>query len=187
MTLLLPLVENSSLRRVVTVAGGGHEGPVDFDDLQALRLPVSQLRGHLATMITLGLEAIAPRYSTVSFIHSYPGSVVTGLYRDLPQPPFDPARAVPIDECGERHLYIATSARFTAQGATNVGVSLEDVNMAVQSNGSYDCGVYTLGQDCECASEDTLDFLAELRQKSSVQNIWQHTREMIEKARDVPN
>ncbi|OAA69254.1 NAD(P)-binding domain protein [Akanthomyces lecanii RCEF 1005] len=114
-TSLLPLVQRSSLRRVVTVAGGGNEGPLDLDDLQGLRVPIPQLRGHLSTLITLGLEAVAIKAPSVSFIHSYPGSVVTGLYRDLEKPPFDLASAVSIGECGERQLYVATNARLESR------------------------------------------------------------------------
>lgn len=174
-TSLLPLVQRSSLRRVVTVAGGGHEGPLDFDDLQGLRVPVPQLRGHLSTIITLGLEAVAAESPNVSFVHSYPGSVATGLYRDLEKPPFDPSRAVSIDECGERQLYIATSARFTPKEPQSVGVSTGAADVTMGSNGEPDSGVYTIGQDCESASKQVLDFLADLRDHGAVQRVWQHT------------
>ncbi len=185
-TSLLPLVQRSSLRRVVTVAGGGNEGPLDLDDLQGLRVPIPQLRGHLSTLITLGLEAVAIKAPSVSFIHSYPGSVVTGLYRDLEKPPFDLASAVSIDECGERQLYVATNARFAPKELHSVGVSMEGADVTVGSNREPNSGVYTVGKDCESASKQVLDSLADLREHGAVQRIWQHTMDLFREVLEAP-
>ncbi|KAJ3497322.1 hypothetical protein NLG97_g1995 [Lecanicillium saksenae] len=178
-TSLLPLIQVAQLRRVVTVAGGGHEGSLDFDDLQALRVPLSQLRSHLSTMITLGLEALVSQHPKVSFIHSYPGSVATGLYRDLDKPPFDPASVVSVDECGERQLYIATSARYSPKGGLAIGVHIQDSTPTLGSNGEVRSGVYTLRQDCESADENVLHYLSGLRETGAVERVWQHTSELL--------
>ncbi len=59
---LTPLLQKAtSLRRVVYVAGGGKEGVLDSSDFQALHVPLSGLRAHLTTLITLALEAAAKR------------------------------------------------------------------------------------------------------------------------------
>lgn len=72
---LLPLIQHApGLRRVVTVAGGSLEGCIDPTDFPAIRVPFFRLRGHLTTLITLGLEAIARTSPEVSFIHYGPGT-----------------------------------------------------------------------------------------------------------------
>ena len=160
----------------MTVGGGGKEGPLDATDFPALRVPVPQLRGHLTTLITLGLEAVAKTAADVSFVHDYPGTVNTGLYRDMDAPPFDTSLCVPIQECGERHLYLATSAQFPPRKGKNVAVRLSDgVQVAVGTTGKIGTGIYSVGETCESASSEVVRFLAELREKEMVEEVWRHT------------
>lgn len=78
---LLPLLTHAkSLSRVVDIAGGGHEGKIDPTDFQALNLSLLSLRGHLATLTTFGLESLAIRAPSVSFIQIFPGVVVTPFF-----------------------------------------------------------------------------------------------------------
>jgi hypothetical protein len=79
-TLLLLLQAATALRRVVIVGGGGYEGPLDPTDFQARRIPLTQIRGHLTTLISLGLEAVARTAPDVSFVHNFPGAVKTALF-----------------------------------------------------------------------------------------------------------
>jgi hypothetical protein len=133
-TNLLPLLQDAtSVGRIVTVAGGGHEGPLDPTDFPALRVPLLDLRGHLSTLISLGLEAVARTAPEVSFVHDYPGTVNTPLssrMKNVPQAPIRRVDAyVPVEESGERHLYLATSARFPSvrdrsAAGDGVGVAL---------------------------------------------------------------
>ncbi|MCJ1292055.1 hypothetical protein MMC34_003605 [Xylographa carneopallida] len=176
-THLLPLLQNTpTLRRVVTVGGGGKEGLLDATDFPALRVPFPQLRGHLTTLITLGLEAVAKTATDVSFIHDYPGTVNTGLYRDMDAPPFDTSLTVPIQECGERHLYLATSAQFPSGEGENAAVRLSDgVQVAAGTTGKIGTGVYSVGETCESASSEVVEFLAGLREKGMVEEVWRHT------------
>jgi hypothetical protein len=176
-TNLLPLLRNAStLRRIVTVGGGGKEGPLDVTDFPALRVPLPQLRGHLTTLITLGLEAVAEKVSDVSFIHDYPGSVNTGLYRNMVAPPFDISLSVPIEESGERHLYLATSGRFPSrEGSDTVVNSDADVQVAAGTTGEVGTGVYSVGEGCESAPSEVVELLAILREKGTVEEVWRHT------------
>jgi hypothetical protein len=81
---LLPLLSQAtSLRRVVAVLAGSKEGKIFTDDFQAKNLSFPAVLGHVTSMITLGLEAIAKQASEVSFIHNYPGFVKTGMSRKL--------------------------------------------------------------------------------------------------------
>jgi hypothetical protein len=160
----------------VTVGGGGKEGLLDVTDFPALRVPLSQLRGHLTTLITLGLEAVAKTASDVSFIHDYPGTVNTGLYRNMDAPPFNTSLSVPIEECGERHLYLATSARFPSREGNNTAVRLNaGVQVAAGTTGEIGMGVYSVGETCESASSEVVELLAVLREKGTVEEVWRHT------------
>lgn len=72
-TNLLPVLRNAtSLRHVVVVAAGGHEGQLDTSDFQARRIPLLRIRGHLTTMISLGFEAVAKTAPDVSFVSRLP-------------------------------------------------------------------------------------------------------------------
>jgi hypothetical protein len=173
---LLPLLKQAdSLRRVVTVGGGGKEGSLDQTDFPALRVPLPELRGHLCSLITLGLEAVANTAPKVSFVHDYPGTVLeTALWSSKEGPPPSAIETlVPIEESGERHLYLATSAKFPCLGSQSAAVSLEDgVSVALDTKGEIGGGLYSVGWDCESAAP--VDFLAGLREKGVVEGIWQH-------------
>jgi hypothetical protein len=177
-TQLLPLLRNApTLRRIVTVGGGGKEGPLDVTDFPALRVPLPQLRGHLTTLITFGLETVAKTAADVSLIHDYPGSVNTGLYRNMDAPPFDISLSVPIEESGERHLYLATSARYPSREGADKAVRVAaGVPIAAGTTGEIGTGVYSVGEDCESASSEVVELLAVLRGKGTVEEIWRHTQ-----------
>jgi hypothetical protein len=152
------------------------EGLLDPTDFPALRVPLPGLRGHLSTLISLGVEHVATTAPEVSFVHDYPGSVVTGLYRDMKGPPFDPQVGVPIEECGERHLYLATSARYPPREGENTAVRMGDsTEVAMGSTGEVGSGVYSVGSDCESASSETMELLTGLRQNGMVGEVWRHT------------
>lgn len=55
---LIPLVQQAtSLRRIVTVGGGGIEAPLDATDFPGIKVPAQQILGHLCTHVTLGMES----------------------------------------------------------------------------------------------------------------------------------
>jgi hypothetical protein len=193
-TNLLPLIKSAtSLRRVVVVAGGTKEGPIDATDFPALRIPLTRFRGHLCSMITLSLEAVAIDAPEVSFVHDYPGTVETTLIDRMPGLMGVILRVwvylagrwfcVPIDESGERHLYLATSARFPSKNdesdeGAGVGVSA----MAVMK-GKPGGGVCSVGWDCEPAPPAVIELLAGLREKGIAEQAWRHTRSEFERVR----
>jgi hypothetical protein len=49
--------------------------------MQASKLGVLEIRSHLASIATLGLEAMAKMAPEVSFIHAFPGPVKSGIER----------------------------------------------------------------------------------------------------------
>ncbi|KAL2864814.1 uncharacterized protein BJX67DRAFT_389696 [Aspergillus lucknowensis] len=179
-TQLLPLLQEApSPRRVVTVASGGFEGPLDPSDLPASRIPLSQLRGHISTLITFSLEAAAKQAPSVSFIHSYPGSVNTPLARamlgrsDAPTDVPVPEEWMSPEESGERHFNLLTVARYPA--AEDPSLTGTD-DLARGTDGVVGSGVYSVGWDGENAlSPEALEFLAGLRRHGMVERVWEHT------------
>ncbi|KAL4889020.1 hypothetical protein BDV59DRAFT_195992 [Aspergillus ambiguus] len=184
-TRLLPLIQQApALRRVVTVAAGGFEGPLDTTDYPALRVPLGQLRGHMSTLITLILEVISRNASEVALIHDYPGTVDTPLARQmLTMSATMPAELTAIqrdlmspDESGERHMYLVTSARYSSsQTATSTTSSRCPGDAVRGTNGELGSRVYSVGWDGESASPETIDFLANLRERGTVEQVWEHT------------
>ncbi|KAL4966130.1 uncharacterized protein BDV14DRAFT_199262 [Aspergillus stella-maris] len=185
MSNLLPLLKKGeSLRRVLTVGAGGFEGQVDTSDFPALRIPHEQIRGHLASVMTFGLEAVSRDSPNVSFIHSYPGAVNTPLTRQL----LASGNAAPIkipvledwlspEESGERHIFLLTSSRYPPRArdeSTSLGTS--DDSIARGIDGQVGSGVYSVGVDGENVSTETIDFLAELRGQGIVDKLWEHNQ-----------
>jgi len=89
-----------------------------------------------------------------------------------------------IDETGERHLYLATSARYPpvsgggggGGGGRDLAVPLGDgVDVARGTTGEVGSGVYSVGWDGESASPAVWELLAGLRNKGMVEEIWRHT------------
>lgn len=189
MTNLIPHIRTAPyLRRVVTVAGGGREGPIDATDFQGLQVPLRKIRAHLCTLTTLGLETVAKTAPEVSFVHDYPGTVKTSLldhgsgfmlllvkcYIGL----LGHWVCLPIEECGERQLFLATSERFPPLEDTGEVLNLVDsASVVVGSIGEAGSGVYSVGWDCESASLSVLKLLANLRAQGMVELVRKHTQE----------
>ncbi|KAI1201626.1 NAD(P)-binding protein [Nemania serpens] len=177
-TNILPLIQRApTLRRVVSVGGGGYESELDTTDFPALRVPLDKIRGHLTSLITLGLEGIAETAPDVSFIHDYPGTVRTKLLDYLPQEVLQTLEFIPLDDSGQRQLYLATSAMFPpVDGPDTIGVPLGDgLGIAVGTSGAVGSGVYSVGADCESASPAVIKLLDSMRGRGLVQEVRRHT------------
>lgn len=185
---LLPLLQRATaLRRVVTVACGGKEGRVDAADFEGWNVSMFSARGHLASLITLSLEALAKKAPDVSFIHDFPGPVKTGIGRDagglamlLLKAVFTvigPFVYIPNEECGERHLFVATSARYPPATGGNAGVQLESTAVVVARgiDGKDGSGVYSIDWDGESASTKVI--LDNYRKEGMVEKIWKYLEE----------
>ncbi|EGE82723.2 hypothetical protein BDDG_05667 [Blastomyces dermatitidis ATCC 18188] len=171
-----------ALPALIYYSRGTREGLLDSTDFPAFGLPLKELRGHLASPVTLGLEAIARMTPDVSFIHGHLGLVDTPIFRHMhgqpgKQSPFE-VSVVPIEESGERHLYLATSSRFPARQGNSASVPLPDgTDMSISTTGTIGGGVYSVGSDCETGSPDVKKLLAELRDKGMIEEVWNHTEE----------
>jgi NAD(P)-dependent dehydrogenase (short-subunit alcohol dehydrogenase family) len=183
---LLPLLQRAnSLRRVITVFAGTKEGSPDLGDLEALNASLFNSRGHICSLITLSLEAIAKKAPNVSFIHDYPGPVDTGIGRGMTGMVMTIMKAlfkvigpliyIPKEQSGERHLYLATSARYPArtEGKEVVGVLLQGgIDVARGTDGKSGSGVYSVDEVCESAGHQVEVLLAGLRKDGSLEKIW---------------
>lgn len=148
-------------------------------------------------MHTFALETLVQQAPTVSFIHDYPGTVYSELYNDLPgwlgfliHTIYETLYwflgrwlFVPIEESGERHVFLATSGRYKPREGHASGVSLIDgLNDATGSDGQIGSGVYSVGRDCEGPGNDSENALKGLRKKGVRDVVWKHFEEQFEKA-----
>lgn len=187
---LLPLLQRATgLRRVVTIALGTKEGPMDPSDMQGRTGSLLRLRRHLASLTTLALEAVAARAGAVSFVHDFPGYVRTDLAKrdvtgatavllkavDTVLGLLAPLIAIPLDESGERHVFVATSARFRPRDddGDGSGVPLSaGVAVARGTDGNEGSGVYSIDQHAESAPESVERLLSQLRKDGMVEKVW---------------
>lgn len=83
---------------------------------------------------------------------------------------------VPLEECGERHLYLATSAKFSPQRSESTTVPRDDrFDMALGTTGEHGSGVYSVGWDCETPSR-MVTLLSEMRKQGKVDVVWKHMK-----------
>ncbi|KAH8693292.1 hypothetical protein BGW36DRAFT_37796 [Talaromyces proteolyticus] len=191
---LLPLLQNASdLRRVVTVLAGTKESAIRTNDLSGRSGSMLALRGHFASMMTFALEAIAKKAPDVTFIQTFPGFVKTNYGNDVKGPMFTVLRAVfnavyplvgplfatPIDEAGERHVFLATSARFPAGGkSAAAGVPAPSgIMVARGTNGESGSGVYSVTNDGETAPLKVEQLLGRMRKDGTAQKAWSHVED----------
>jgi hypothetical protein len=152
------------------------EGPVDTSDIPARKVSILAQRGHLTSVMTMSLEILAKKAPEVSFIHNFPGSVKTNLIRggegaavatmNVLFKIFDPLIFMSEDECGERHVFLATSAKFPAgtNGDAAAGVPLaRGVTVARGTDGITGSGTYSLDSGGESAGDKVVALLAKLR------------------------
>ena len=188
---LLPLLHQATaLRRVVSVFTAGKEGPVDASDFQGWKVPALSQRGQASSLVTLSLEALAKKAPDVAFIHNFPGAVKTNIVRggegaaifilNVVFKIIGPMVNMPNQECGERHLFLATSARYpagmsrdAASGVPMVG----GVAVARGTNGKSGSGVYSIESDGESAGPKVEELLAKFREEGMVEKVWKDTED----------
>ena len=181
---LLPSIRRAPcLRRVVSVFGATMEGPIDMDDFQAWKLGRMATYGHEASIVTLSLEAQHEVAPEVSFVHNFPGAVESGIARGSIGPLMrvlktiwailGPLVHIPLTEAGDRHLFLCTSARFSAGPEdTTAGVPLVDgLDFAKGTDGQKGSGVYSIDAYGESAKPKVEALLARLRSDGMVKQI----------------
>jgi hypothetical protein len=175
---------------VVVVAGGGTEGHIITEDLQGLKIPLRSIRGHSVSIISLSLDYLAKEAPEVSFIHDYPGSVRTALF-DRGGPWITQVvkfvlwlgerwLCVPIEECGERHAFLATSPRCPSASEGRHGKLEGDTLRG--SDGKLGSGAYSIGWDGESSPKKVERLLEKYRDDGTGEAVWRHTLDVFAKA-----
>jgi hypothetical protein len=174
-----------SFRRVVSVLAATCEGAIDTQNLIRQDLPLMKSRDQVASIQTLLLEEAARRAPDVSFVHTVPGVVKSGIMRNVEMSGMGITLAIarllgpliqtPPAECGERHVFVATSAVYPPQqaGDSSVGVSLDGkLTVAKGSNGDVGSGMYTVSNKGESASSKVVELLAGFREDGTAKKVW---------------
>ncbi|KAI1034680.1 hypothetical protein LB504_004740 [Fusarium proliferatum] len=183
---LLPLLKKApSLRRVISVMAGTHEGKLFSDDIAARNIPFTSIhnsRGHMCSALTLSLEALSRQAPEVSFIHNFPGSVDTNLIRSgdgfmmqVMKYWFKVSMAVrrqwlPKEECGERHAWLCLTGRYPDKEGSENGIKEGEV--AVGTDGNKGSGVYSVDWDGESASGEVVKLLDGFKEEGLVEKVW---------------
>jgi hypothetical protein len=186
---LLPLLHKADhLRRVVSVAAATCEGDIDLNNITGVGLSLLPWRNQLASIQTLLLEEMAKRAPEVSFVHTVPGVVKSGILRDaegtgmairiaiskllMPLIGTSPA------ESGERHAFVATSAVYPPgqqSGESYAGVPLQgSLTTARGTDGKPGSGVYSISNKCEVASPKVEELLATFRKNGTAKKVWNY-------------
>jgi hypothetical protein len=187
---LLPLLRTSPHGRVVTVFAGGMESTkIMMDDLN-LEKPGNfgplQSQRQMASMLTMAMEHLAEDEPKLTFIHSYPGAINTGnlgrgwgnhhTLRALLL-----AVSIPViflvgfseKECGERTLYMLTTAKFGGHG-----VPLSSANKpGLTTRGKDAGGLFLVDQRCDTVMNSTT--LIKLRQEAKTK-VWEKTLQALQ-------
>ncbi|KAI1374106.1 putative short-chain dehydrogenases/reductase [Hypoxylon crocopeplum] len=186
---LLPLLQNaSSLRRVISVQAATCEGPIDLNNIPGQGFPLRKWRDQVASVQSLLLGEAVRRAPSVSFVHTVPGLVKSSIARDaeglgmsiligISRLVLEPLLQTPSLECGERHLFLATSAMYVPgqDSATAAGVSLEGpLSTARGSDGQTGSGMYSVDNKGESASHKVETLLAKFRKDGTAEKVWDY-------------
>ncbi|KAG9567354.1 hypothetical protein KCU71_g3810, partial [Aureobasidium melanogenum] len=192
---LLPLINNAtSLRRVVSVFIATLEGEIQMDDFQGWHMKLMANRDHASSITTLSLESHHKDNPNVSFIHNFPGMVKSGITRGTSGPVLTAVKAVvcvfgslfymPPDEAGDRHVFLLTSARYSAglKDPTAGVPLLSDLSIARGTDGKVGSGVYSINASGESAGSKVEEALASLRSRGMMEKVMDTIREDTDKA-----
>jgi NAD(P)-dependent dehydrogenase (short-subunit alcohol dehydrogenase family) len=184
---LLPQLQAAThLRRVVSIFTGTKEGPITNPDLQmrSMGYNVLKARGQAASTVTLATEAVAATAPDVSFIHDFPGPVnsniargdgvgkliMRGISRIV-----SPFLYIKENVSGDRHLFLATSARYPSVSGAAEGVELgSGVEVARGIDGKVGSGMYVIDEVCEPASKEVESLVRKLKEDGWGKKVWDH-------------
>lgn len=189
---LLPLLEAAEHQpgRVVSVLGGGFEGNINADDLDLKHnYNIVSCAMHSVTMTSLAMEHLAASHRA-SFVHVFPGLVSTNIYTNSFSPPLAAVYnygvwplmypfSVDIEESGQRHLFHATSERYsdiTVEKSEATSAHDED-RAAMGSDGVLGSGAYLMNWKGETSAARKK--MQKLRAQGMARQIWDHTTELL--------
>ena len=184
---LLPLLRQGEASKVISVLGGGLEkAEILLDDMD-LKDPkhfnAFRASFQYVTMGTMTMEKFANENPDVTFIHSWPGLVSTGNLRRSTGPNSilswvfwlvaDPILFIfgfSPEECGQRYLFLSSSAAFGSRGVPWTG------KPGVNTKGERAAGLFLVNNKCDCTpNANVIPLLREEAQG----RIWDHTQEVF--------
>lgn len=184
---LLPLMREAEAPRVVSVLAGGMErGTLNLEDLD-LRKPenfgFAKAQIQYAGMNTTTMDKLADENPEVTFMHSWPGWVNTGNVRKGLEPnsvtawlvwlflePLIGVFSIGDEECGQRNLFLSTSAAFGGRGVPWGG------KPGVSSRDETAKGLFLVNYKCECTPNAKA--VGRLREEAR-EIVWRHTQEVL--------
>lgn len=156
--------------------------------MSAEGLGLMKARNHIAACQTLLLEEFMQRAPNVSFVHTVPGMVKSGISRDaegvmlsiiiIVTRPLGFFFGTPPDESGERHVFTATSAVYAPQmgGTEAVGVPLiGNMEVARGTDGRPGSGMYSIdNRTSTVASPKVEQVLTQYREDGTAGKLWNY-------------
>jgi len=175
--------------RALSVLGAGHEKTINLSDLD-LKTTFSGMRcaNHTIIMNDFMAEEFAAREPGISFLHTSPGVVNTGLMRELPiwaragmklATPLLSFFFTGADETGDRQLYHASAgiyppAKPVEGAALAAGVPFsKDLFVSKGSNGKVGSGAYIVNWNGDIVGNEKI--LSNYRDQGVGKTIWEHT------------
>ena len=188
------------LSRVNSVLAAGSEGDVNPDDLDLRHnFTLHGALAHCTVMTDFIMEEFAKRYPGTTFMHSYPGTVKTGIANQLNGPIRLAVKVMyavmtpwilNVQESGERHFFQLTSKVYPArkwQGTScradgdAPGIPAEaPLDVMEGSDDVKGSGAYLLDWDSKPAGDERV--LGKYRQIDLGPRVWEHTMAMFAQA-----
>ena len=191
---LLPQLTAASnagqLSRMATVLAAGSEDDVRLDDLDLKHdFTLHACLAHCVMLTDFMIEELAKRNPGISFMHSYPGTVKTGIAKELTGPVRLAVKVlyavmspwiIQIQDSGERHTFQLTSSIYAARNGS-VGLEApEGLDIITGSDGVQGSGSYLLDWDGRATGDSKI--LRKYRDLGMGQVTWDHTMHVFNRA-----
>ena len=181
---------DGELSRAITVLAAGSEADIQLDDLDLKKdFTLHAALAHCVVMTDFMMEELSQRHPSISFSHSYPGTIKTGIANQLSGAVKLAVKVLyavmtpwilNVQESGVRHLFQITSAAYPSRRG-GVGVPIPDGMEAIKGmDGVKGSGAYMLDWDGKATSDTTI--ITKYREMNAGPRIWQHTMDIFKQA-----
>ena len=194
--------ELNELSRVNSVLAAGSEGDIRVDDLDLRHnFTLHAALAHCTVMTDFMIEELAKRYPGTTFMHSYPGTVKTGIANELNGPIRLAVKVMyavmtpwilNVQESGERHFFQLTSMCYPPARWRNIscrgdsdqpGIPVHpQLDVMVGSDDTKGSGAYLLDWDSKPAGDERI--LGKYREMDMGPKIWEHTMGIFKQAEE---
>lgn len=176
--------------RVCSVLAAGSEGDVRMDDLDLKHnFTLHACLAHCVVMTDFIMEELAKKHARIAFLHSYPGTIKTGIANQLTGPVRLAVKVLysvmtpwilNVGESGERHLFQITSAVYPPRVGCKGLARPEGMGVMTGSDGRVGSGAYLLDWDGKATGDGPV--IKRLREQKAGPRIWEHTMAMLSNA-----